>query len=151
MLAACGARDEDAPILNVFDPCTLSVSVVGEASLVERGAVAEGVSLWNEAAATRIQVADASAEAIPVKFMEAAGPFYGLYDDARVEILINRTLPVEDGRPITVAHEVGHAMGLHHVSRDERPSVMNPANLELGPTEADAAAVLALWGTCPAP
>jgi hypothetical protein len=63
-------------------------------------------------------------------------------------VLVNRALTVASERAITIAHEVGHAMGLPHV--DGRPSLMNPGNLTLEPQPGDAAALVELWGACPA-
>jgi predicted Zn-dependent protease len=47
-----------------------------------------------------------------------------------------------------IAHELGHAFGLVHVSPDTRPSVMNPGNTTVAPNDGDRAALEALWGTC---
>ena len=49
---------------------------------------------------------------------------------------------------VTIAHEIGHAFGLVHVS--DRPSVMNVGNLVVEPNTGDVTALVALWSTCDA-
>ena len=85
--------------------------------------------------------------AVPVHFQAAAANFHGLYDPAVAQIFINREL---GGAPlaIAVAHEVGHAFGLAHVSASERPSIMNPGNLTVEPNAADADTLISAWGDC---
>ncbi|HEY5949139.1 MAG TPA: matrixin family metalloprotease, partial [Kofleriaceae bacterium] len=61
---------------------------------------------------------------------------------------INETL-AHAQLPIVVAHELGHAFGLVHVS--DRPSLMNPGNVTTPPNESDRQALAGLWGTCDAP
>jgi hypothetical protein len=45
-----------------------------------------------------------------------------------------------------IAHEIGHAFGLVHVTG--RASVMNAGNIDVAPNAGDAADLSALWGAC---
>jgi hypothetical protein len=111
--------------------------------------VATAASWWNAAAGARLSVAGAqpapAGAAVPVSFQAAAAPSHGLYDPEHGAVLINDDL---SGRfvAVTVAHEVGHAFGLVHVSG--RPSVMNPGNLDVAPNDGDVADLVSLWGRC---
>lgn len=86
---------------------------------------------------------------IEIRFQEAAPAFYGVYDDETGVIYINQRITDPGALRIVIAHELGHAFGLPHVTG--RPSLMNPANVSIPPTAEDAAALQALWGPCPAP
>jgi hypothetical protein len=95
-------------------------------------------------AAPAVDGSGAAPSTLPVRFMPAAAFSHGYYDPSG-EVLINDDLTA---RPlvVTIAHEVGHAFGLVHVT--DRPSVMNPGNLDIEPNAGDVAALAALWGTC---
>jgi len=139
-----------------FDLCQPLV-VVPDASATadELAGLGQALALWNQDAGARLSLpgADASASAtadapsLPQHFQMAAGNFHGLYDPATVQVFINLDLAGHE-LAVTIAHELGHAYGLVHVSPDVRASVMNPANLTVEPTAADAAALAAIWGTC---
>jgi hypothetical protein len=86
---------------------------------------------------------------VPLRFEAAAALSHGFYDPVRGLVLVNDDL-VARPLAVTIAHEVGHAFGLVHVTN--RPSVMNPGNLEVEPNASDATALADLWGRCdPAP
>jgi len=87
--------------------------------------------------------------AVTIEFHEATESIYGFYDDTTATLYVNRRLVDRSQRSITLAHELGHALGLVHVSPDTRISVMNPGNLRVPPNESDAAALTRLWGACP--
>jgi hypothetical protein len=60
--------------------------------------------------------------------------------------VVNRRLSNPSDRAITVAHELGHALGLPHIN--DRESVMNSGNLEVLPLSEDADDLRDLWGAC---
>jgi len=127
------------------------------ATAAQRAGVADGIALWNAAAATRLSVGGGSTDAqppappiptVPLHFQSAAGAFYGLYEPAVGQIFINVDL---GGHPlaVTIAHEIGHAFGLVHIPASQRASLMNSGNLVTEPTPADVATLDAHWGeTC---
>lgn len=139
-----------SPIARTFDPCALTISVASDAGDELRAAAEQALPLWNDLGVANVTIPqDPAAAQVPVRFEQAAPAFYGLYDDERAEILLNRSLVDPRTIAIVLSHELGHAMGLYHVPPDVRPSVMNPGNLLVAPTAADAQAVHALWGECP--
>jgi hypothetical protein len=157
LVLGCAEQVDGGPILLTFDPCQ-PVDVVPDpaATPAQRQAIAGGIALWNDLAATRLRLMGgvdgteapaAGAPVIPLHYQGAAAAFHGFYDDKRGEIFINLGL-VDHPREITIAHEIGHAFGLLHVSTDERPSVMNTGNLVIAPTAGDADALAARWGRC---
>jgi Zn-dependent peptidase ImmA (M78 family) len=84
--------------------------------------------------------------AIQIVFEHASEAFRGLYDDETGIIHINDGLTELAPLSIVIAHELGHAFGLPHIS--DRPSVMNSGNLETPPNEDDRLALETLWGQC---
>lgn len=122
----------------IYDPCDpLAVSGGDTAT------IASASAMWNAVGVA--EMGQSGGVSIPLVFESDAAPQdYGLY--AGSAIFMNSDL-AEDQRGVVLAHELGHAMGLVHVTN--RPSVMNPGNLTIVPTAADFAAVVAVWGTCP--
>lgn len=147
-LACAGADDE--PIETVFDACEPLVIFADEGVTEERKAsVKRAVSMWNEAAGTKLSTEDVPGAArIPLRFEKAAAAFYGFYDDERALIFVNTELRDARERELTIAHEIGHAFGLFHVEESERPSLMNRGNLAFGIMDDDVAALRDLWGDC---
>jgi hypothetical protein len=137
----------DAPDV-LYDACSPIVVVAGpEASDAERQAVVDGVTLWNQRGVTALTTHDVpGAPRITVTFQDAAPAFHGYYDGDTGQVYVNRALPDAHARAVTVAHELGHAVGLPHIS--ERESVMQKANLVVEPNADDGIAVLAFWGGC---
>src|SRR5262245_63968383 len=88
------------------------------------------------------------APTVEIRFERAAPPFHGIYEDELGVVYVNSTLDDPEQRAIAIAHELGHAFGLWHVSADERSSVMNPGNLSVSPTSADGMALVEIWGAC---
>lgn len=104
----------------------------------------DGEALWRDRGAPAIgRRADATVNVI---FEDAAAAFHGLYDDTRGVIYINNDITDPQVLSIVIAHEIGHAFGLPHIT--DRPSVMNPGNIRVLPNEGDTAALEALWGRC---
>jgi hypothetical protein len=144
-----GACDSaaDHEIENVFDPCTLVVLLpAGDTTADERRAIEQAIALWDVVGTTQVVVGgDTGGARLAVRFEDAAPLFHGIYLDEDGAIVINRRLSGGQ-RQVTLAHELGHAFGLHHI--DTRSSVMNPGNLERVPDRRDALALAHLWGQC---
>lgn len=128
-MAGCGSQATAI----TFDPCE-PVRVEGP------DGVADAIAMWRVQDVTPF-VLEEPAD-IRVELTTGAPAFYGLYDGTTV--YINTTITDAHQRAVTIAHELGHALGLVHVPASERASVMNPGNLIVEPTAADAAAL----GTC---
>lgn len=151
LVLSCGGTESTLEIIH--DPCQpLSVVPAEDTTPEERASVERGIALWNAFGRTQLMVdAPLGAEAtVALRFKDAAGAFYGVYAADRGEVLINHRLSDDAARAITVAHELGHAMGLAHVEPDARASLMNPGNLVLPPTAEDERALMALWNDCAA-
>jgi len=160
LAGACGGSSSDAVVAALrFDPCRPLDLVVGAGTSPDRAAgVHTAADLWNGAASAQLSVDEAPAapavEAsgaaparLPIQFQPAIALSHGYYDPSG-QVLINDDLTA---RPlaVTIAHEVGHAFGLVHVTN--RPSVMNPGNLDVEPNAGDVAALADLWGRCGGP
>jgi hypothetical protein len=138
----------------VHDVCAPIALTVSQPTDVQRAGIDGALVLWRDHGAGTLSMVDgiaAGTASIELRFQEAALPFHGLYDDETGVVYINRR--IEDLTPlsIVIAHELGHAFGLPHVDFAERSSLMNPGNLVTPPTDADRAAVEALWGRCSDP
>lgn len=136
-----------------FNPCT-PVTLVPDATATEAqvAGVAAGAALWNSSAASDllpdgVATGGGPGATLPIHFQVAGAPFHGLYDAPSGQIYINDDLTGEE-LAITIAHEVGHSFGLVHIPSNERPSLMNPANLTVLPTAADVTTLAGLWGRC---
>jgi Zn-dependent peptidase ImmA (M78 family) len=148
-ITAC-AGEGDAVIDRMFDPCAPLVLDTSTATPAQQDGVRDAIALWSSRGVTSFaDPAIADAPVIPVLFEEASPAVHGYYDDETAVIYVNSVLDADpEARAVTIAHELGHAFGLYHVERDERVSVMNPANLRVPPTEDDQHAVELLWGRC---
>lgn len=146
------AAEGDTALEIVFDPCTTRVAAAAGSSASEVASIDRALSLWNEAAALRLErvVAPPSDTVLEVSFVPSIAALRGVYDDEAGAIMVNRAIEADEPRALTVAHELGHAFGLLHVPPDERASLMNPGSPEVTPTPEDVGALLDLWGRCPA-
>jgi hypothetical protein len=145
-LSACTTNDTPAAIELTHDACAALALVSTAPSAFQTSGMEGGQQLWRDRGAPAIgRRAGATVE---VRFDDAAGPFFGFYDDHEGVIYINDGIANEQTLQIVIAHELGHAFGLQHVSPDERVSVMNPGNLTVAPNESDQRAIEALWGAC---
>ncbi len=129
-----------------FDPCQpVAVALdVGGTANQQTGARA-AIGWWLATAGARLSMDGPSGVALPVHFQPAAAPSHGFFDPARGEIFVNDDLS-GDALAVVVAHELGHAFGLVHVTG--RASVMNAGNVDVAPNVGDAADLSAVWGTC---
>lgn len=151
VVAACGKPPGADTIDTVFDACEpLVVELDDTANASRTKSVREAVDMWNEKAGTKLSLEPVEgAPVVPLRFEEAAAAFHGFYDDEVASIWINTELDSDPSeRRITIAHELGHAFGLYHVPPNERPSIMNNGNLEVGVVEQDVDALQANWGDC---
>lgn len=138
----------------LFDPCQpLELVPDSSATAVELDSIDAAARAWNLAAGTQLTLGPAGVEVdttdLAIHFESAAPQFFGIYEPVTGEIFVNRLLPSGRARDITIAHELGHAFGLEHVS--DYPSVMNPGNLDTGVNQDDVAVLGELWGACAAP
>jgi Zn-dependent peptidase ImmA (M78 family) len=152
LVGGCAAKSSDDTLQVVYDVCEPIALVPGAgADAAELASLDAAIEMWNALGQTRLSRATASSErsqrTLEVRFETAAAVFYGVYDDERGLVFINHRLADHEQRAVTIAHELGHAFGLFHIS--DRVSVMNPQNLDVEPTAEDAADLTALWGDCP--
>lgn len=137
---ACAAHDQTIDITH--DPCAGTTLGGGETD-AQRAGIDAAIALWaGEGAA----LARSDAPAIEIRFEAASGAFHGVYDDEHGVIHINNAVVDPGELAIVIAHELGHAFGLVHVT--DHVSLMNPGNLTTPPTDEDRQAVEALWGAC---
>jgi hypothetical protein len=147
----CGSEDGSTGPAVVYDPCemTLLLATAG-ASAAERTALTDALALWQVVAGPRLSVLDqTAAQVLPIGFQAAAPAFFGLYRPDRGDILINSELGDPGARAITVAHELGHAFGLAHVTG--RRSLMNPGNLQVPPAVEDSQLIYERRPACSQP
>ena len=130
-----------------FDPCH-PPSVVSDAGAtqVQLAGIAAAEALWQTHGAP--ELGSGTNGTLDIHFQVAAPPFHGVYDDQAAVIYINNDLTDVTTLSIVIAHEIGHAFGLQHVSSDVRPSLMNPGNMTVTPTAEDEHTLEALWGVC---
>jgi hypothetical protein len=138
LLAACGGEE---PVAITHDACA-PLTLVGASTETQQHAIADAMAMWREQGAFGLGAGDE----VEVRFEAAADVFHGLYDGG--VIYVNESIAEEPTLAIVIAHELGHAFGLVHVS--DRVSVMNPGNLLTPPNDSDRVALQTLWGTCDA-
>lgn len=143
LASACSTGDEVTSIANTVDACAPLALVANAPTPLQQGGIDGAYALWRDAAPALGRRAGAT---MSIVFEDAAAAFHGLYDDREGVIYVNRAIENEAVLSIVIAHELGHAFGLPHVT--DRPSVMNPGNLDTPPNAMDHRAVQALWGTC---
>jgi hypothetical protein len=151
LVGGCAADASDRTLQIVYDVCEPIALVPGPgADEAEIASLDDAVAMWNGLGQTRLsRAAPGAARSGPrldIRFETAASVFYGVYDDEGGVVYINHRIADRHERAITIAHEIGHAFGLFHVS--DRESVMNPQNLVVEPTRDDAGDLAVLWGDC---
>lgn len=130
--------------MRTYDACApvrLQLDAPTDARL---SAVDAAIAAWQAAGVTTFTRNDA-ADTISIEFADASPAEYGLFEGTAIAINVELE---GDQLAVTIAHELGHAVGLVHIDPAERTSVMNPGNLVVGPTIDDHDAVVALWGNC---
>ena len=142
MLVACGGSG-DTTIDITHDPCS-NVTLGSSANASQMAGIDGAIGLWGGRGIPLARVAELPA--IEIVFERASEAFRGLYDDETGVIHINDGLTELAPLSIVIAHELGHAFGLPHITG--RASVMNSGNLVTPPNEEDLAALEALWGQC---
>jgi hypothetical protein len=147
--AACAAPSDEPE--TIYDPCSpLHVAISPTVTPSERAGVEAAIASWAARLPAQLALQDGGKPAddvLPIVFEHGSG-MRGAYWDAEGWISINSDELRAAEYPFAIAHEMGHAFGLPHVDASERVSVMNVGNTTIAPTEADAAAVAALWASC---
>jgi uncharacterized protein DUF955 len=129
-----------------FDPCDPTTITAPAATSDQLASIDAAIAMWHMRGVAGL--ARGGATQVAVEFREASDAIYGFYDDTTATVYVNTRVVDADRRAITIAHELGHALGLVHIAPEERASVMNPGNVTISPTAEDSAALVRLWGTC---
>jgi hypothetical protein len=144
-LGACSSGSGDDTITITHDVCApITVTSTSPTELQVAG-IDAALDLWRAHGVRSLTREDEAP--IEIRFEPAAGAFRGLYDDETAVVFVNSSIIDPQILSIVIAHELGHAFGLPHVT--EYPSVMAPGNITTPPTDADQRALEALWGICP--
>jgi hypothetical protein len=151
-LAACGSSGDATTVATHFDVCAPILVDAPGATAEQLASLDDAIGMWNAQGVAQLARAapGRSGAAVALHFQRAAGNIFGLYDDVDAVIYVNLVVEDPHQRAVTIAHELGHAFGLEHVSSAARASVMNPGNLSHVPDAGDAASLRTLWGVCPA-
>ena len=145
-VSACATDEAPTAIERTHDACAALALIASEPTALQNSGMGGAQALWRDRGAPALGLR--AGATLEVRFQDASGPFFGLYDDHESVIYINNSIESERALSIVIAHELGHAFGLLHVPSSERVSVMNPGNLETPPSEEDQRAIEALWGAC---
>jgi hypothetical protein len=146
LVTACASHPDSTAIATTFDACSPPELVTIGATAVQADGIAAAVVLWQRRGVP--DLGSGSGSQLPIVFQDAAPLFHGFYDDTSAKIYINSELSDAHTLAIVIAHELGHAFGLHHVDPKLRSSVMNAGNLVVEPTADDQTALESLWGVC---
>ena len=156
LVGGCAGGPQDTTLDIVSDVCEpTAVIAPSDVTDAQLASIDDALAMWARLGFDRMRLAGSEeaevapeAQRIAIVFDDAAEVFHGLYDDEHGVVYINRALSDDHERAVTVAHELGHAFALLHVSSGARVSVMNPANLVVEPNDGDAADLVSLWGAC---
>jgi hypothetical protein len=149
MFTACGGAPLDASGDIYYDPCEPIVVLPSEASTgVQRDAIASAISMWREVGLTTLTLdPEAGTQRIPVSFKKVVALFHGIYEPSNGQVQVNSAMQ-DRALDVTIAHELGHAIGLLHIPDAERSSLMNPSNSTVAPTQDDERQLRKRW-SCP--
>jgi len=148
VLAGCAAAKSPAGA-RFFDPCaTVRIDAPG-ASDAQLAAIDRAIAAWHGVGVVALQRTLGPAD-VTIELVSGSPIFNGEYEPADAVALVNTDLDA-DQTAITIAHELGHALGLVHVPAQQRASVMNPGNLVTWPNADDARAIVSRWGPCSRP
>ncbi|HEV7556491.1 MAG TPA: hypothetical protein VGO00_13590 [Kofleriaceae bacterium] len=146
MIAVVSACSSSAPDdVRTFDACApvrLDVDTPTDARLA---GIDTAIAAWQALGVTTFSRDAVTDETIAIQFADASPAEYGLFEGNAIAINVELA---GDELAITIAHELGHAVGLVHIDPAVRSSVMNPGNLVVDPTSDDRDAIAALWGSC---
>lgn len=151
LVGGCASGPQDTTLDIVNDVCEpTAVIAPADASEAQLASIDEALAMWAALGFDHLERVDPAAgeQQVAIVFQEAAEMFHGLYDDETGIVYINSKLTDDHQRAVTVAHELGHSLGLLHVDPGARVSVMNPANLVVEPNLGDADELVAMWGAC---
>lgn len=146
-VAGCSGAPYDSTLDTVFDPCAGLVVSSPHATEEQLASIDRALDLWLSVGAFSLS-RDPSLgwPTVEMRFDAAPHAQLGVYDDERGIIFINRDISDVRARMITIAHELGHAFGLWHVSGVA--SLMNEHNISTGPTLLDVEHVYGAWPSC---
>lgn len=151
LVAACAADDS---IDRTFDPCSpLTIVPAPGTEAREIQSIEAAALAWSRVIPARIEIGAGSPDAVTLGVtFEPGDTFYrAMYWAGVGKISISRDGLAPEDYALALAHEMGHAFGLLHVSTELRGSVMNTGNVEIEPTDADGLAVRDLWESCRQP
>jgi hypothetical protein len=144
-LAACGTGPS-GPALT-FDPCQPVAIGAPSVTADQRASIGDAFTLWSTVGIANLAMSDSPE--VTIVFKAGSTIEFGFYDPTTATVYVNTEVTDPTQRAIVLAHELGHSFGLVHVPVATRPSVMNPGNLTVAPTQGDTAALAAIWGSCP--
>jgi hypothetical protein len=127
------------------------IAVLGPDSMsdVQRQGLARALQAWNAHGFTQLTTdPEGAPDVVQLRFQKAARLFFGFYDPSTGEVLINQDIDDPSELEVVISHELGHAMGLSHVSGSTRTSVMNMGNTTTVPNAADNDALVSTWSGC---
>lgn len=157
LTVSCAGDAHEGGVSFAFDPCeVIELAVDPGTTELELRSIDDALAMWASASAlplpnVHIAVRAAGGEsdgALRIRFEDGAPFFNGQYDPATMSVIINRRITDPMARTITIAHELGHALGLLHATEGGAPSLMSPGNVTAVPTNADWQHIEAIWGTC---